>query len=68
MTEKMPHSAAGQMLGYLYQCEWALVELAQQWFKDAEAALRMEMLDDIDLLHGSVPVRACAVEASWRSG
>ncbi|GGT44055.1 hypothetical protein GCM10010271_54960 [Streptomyces kurssanovii] len=56
MTEKMPHSAAGQMLGYLYQCEWALVELAQRWFKDAEAALRMEMLDDIDLLHGSVPV------------
>nr|WP_199813887.1 hypothetical protein [Streptomyces sp. NRRL S-325] len=44
------------MLGYLYQCEWALVELAQRWFKDAEAALRMEMLDDIDLLHGSVPV------------
>jgi len=29
-----------------------LVELAQRWFKDAEAALRMEMLDDIDLLHG----------------
>jgi hypothetical protein len=56
VTEKMPHSAAGQMLGYLYQCEWALVELAQRWFKDPEAALRMEMLDDIDLLHGSTPV------------
>lgn len=56
VTEKMPHSAAGQMLGYLYQCEWALVELAQRWFKDPEAALRMEMLDDIDLLHGSIAV------------
>ncbi|WP_328678006.1 MULTISPECIES: ABC-three component system protein [unclassified Streptomyces] len=56
MTEKMPHSAAGQMLGYLYQCEWALVELARQWFKEPEAELRMEMLDDIDILHGDVPV------------
>ncbi|MCX4561575.1 hypothetical protein OHA02_36035 [Streptomyces phaeochromogenes] len=56
VTEKMPHSAAGQMLGYLYQCEWALVELARQWFKEPEAELRMEMLDDIDILHGSVPV------------
>lgn len=44
------------MLGYLYQCEWALVELARQWFKEPEAELRMEMLDDIDILHGDVPV------------
>ncbi|MEU0335969.1 hypothetical protein [Streptomyces sp. NPDC006193] len=56
MTEEMPRSAGGQTLGYLYQCEWVLVELAQRWLKDAEATLRMEMLDDIDLLHGSVPV------------
>ncbi|MFJ3221576.1 ABC-three component system protein [Kitasatospora sp. NPDC086801] len=56
MTQKMPHSAAGQMVGYLYQCEWALVELARRWFKDPEAELRMEMLDDIDILHQDTPV------------
>ncbi|WP_406109909.1 hypothetical protein [Kitasatospora purpeofusca] len=44
MNQKMPHSAAGQMVGYLYQCEWALVELARAWFKDPEAQLRMELL------------------------
>ncbi|MFE6699292.1 ABC-three component system protein [Streptomyces sp. NPDC057718] len=56
MTQKMPHSAAGQMIGYMYQCEWALVELARRWFKDPQAELRMEMLDDIDILHEESPV------------
>ncbi|MFD6080398.1 ABC-three component system protein [Streptomyces hydrogenans] len=56
MTQKMPHSAAGQMVGYLYQCEWALVELARRWFKDPQTELRMEMLDDIDILRQGTPV------------
>ncbi|MFJ7593355.1 ABC-three component system protein [Streptomyces sp. NPDC097617] len=46
------HSAAGQMTGYLYQCELALLELADRSYMEPEAQLRMEVLDDIEFLHG----------------
>ncbi len=44
------HSAAGQMTGYLYQCELALLELAQRSWDDVTVEVRMEVLDDIEFL------------------
>src|SRR5690348_9405772 len=41
----MNHDAAGNTLGYLYQTAWALVELLGQ--SRADAALTLEMLDDV---------------------
>ncbi|MEV0701081.1 ABC-three component system protein [Saccharopolyspora sp. NPDC050389] len=39
------------MTGYLYQCELALLELAQRSWDDITAEVRMEVLDDIEFLH-----------------
>lgn len=47
------HSAAGQMTGYLYQCELALLKLAERAWDDEAVEVRMEVLDDIEFLHGS---------------
>ncbi|ELS52782.1 hypothetical protein STVIR_6223 [Streptomyces viridochromogenes Tue57] len=41
------------MIGYLYQCELALLELAERSWDDPAAEVRMEVLDDIEFLHGS---------------
>jgi hypothetical protein len=41
------------MTGYLYQCELALVELAERSLDDPLAEVRMEVLDDIEFLHGT---------------
>ena len=38
------------MTGYLYQCEFALLELARRSWQDPTAEIRMELLDDIELL------------------
>ncbi|WP_206190840.1 ABC-three component system protein [Streptomyces phaeochromogenes] len=53
MAQAGTHSAAGQMIGYLYQCELALLELAERSWDDPAAEVRMEVLDDIEFLHGS---------------
>ncbi|WP_369263539.1 ABC-three component system protein [Streptomyces sp. R35] len=53
MAQAGSHSAAGQMIGYLYQCELALLELAERSWEDAAAEVRMEVLDDIEFLYGS---------------
>lgn len=45
------HSAAGNALGYVYQCQWALVELAERGLDDPLVELRLETLDDIDFAH-----------------
>lgn len=45
------HSAAGQMTGYLYQCELALLELAQRSWEDITIEVRMEVLDDVEFLY-----------------
>ena len=41
------------MTGYLYQCELALLELAERSWHDPAAEVRMEVLDDIEFLHGT---------------
>ncbi|MFE2091585.1 ABC-three component system protein [Streptomyces sp. NPDC059460] len=38
------------MTGYLYQCELALLELAQRSWDDVTVEVRMEVLDDIEFL------------------
>ncbi|MGW7450168.1 ABC-three component system protein [Streptomyces sp. NPDC054787] len=39
------------MMGYLYQCELALLELARRSWDDIAIEVRMELLDDIEFLH-----------------
>ncbi|MFC4035764.1 ABC-three component system protein [Streptomyces polygonati] len=41
------------MTGYLYQCELALVELAERSLDDPVVEVRMEVLDDVEFLHGA---------------
>ncbi|BBY28735.1 ABC-three component system protein [Mycolicibacterium sediminis] len=48
------HGVAGQALGYVHQCLWALVELAVRAAEDPAFELRLEGLDDIQFdLEGS---------------
>lgn len=42
------HSAAGQALGYVHQCMWALVELGKRANSEPATQLRLEVLDDIE--------------------
>lgn len=41
------HSAAGQALGYLHQCMWALIELGRRAPSAPTVQLRLECLDDV---------------------
>lgn len=55
MAVRGSHSAAGNALGYLYQCQWALVELAERGREDPSVELRLEALDDIDFVRDGTP-------------
>lgn len=48
MAQGSSHSAAGQALGYVHQCMWALVELGKRATSEPAAQLRLEALDDIE--------------------
>lgn len=48
LTQESSHSAAGQALGYVHQCMWALVELGKRATSEPAAQLRLETLDDIE--------------------
>lgn len=48
MTQESSHSAAGQALGYVHQCMWALVELGKRANSEPATQLRLEALDDIE--------------------
>ncbi|QLJ02892.1 hypothetical protein HZZ00_19010 [Streptomyces sp. NEAU-sy36] len=43
------------MTGYLYQCELALLELAERSWDDITVEVRMEVLDDIEFLYQQSP-------------
>ncbi|MGF2213771.1 ABC-three component system protein [Streptomyces albidoflavus] len=43
------------MTGYLYQCELALLELAERSWEDITVEVRMEVLDDIEFLYQESP-------------
>jgi len=49
------HSAAGSAVGYLYQCELALYELARRARRNDDIALFLEVLDDIHLQESGKP-------------
>ena len=50
MEPQASHSAAGQALGYVHQVQWALVALAQRARRSPATHLRLETLDDIELI------------------
>lgn len=41
------HSAAGSALGYLYQCDWALLELLRRGRELPDAQVSLELFDDV---------------------
>jgi hypothetical protein len=53
MTQPTSHAAAGQALGYMYQVQWALVELVQRSRTFPTTILRLETLDDIEIRDSS---------------
>lgn len=55
MSNGTSHSAAGQALGYLYQCMWALIELGRRAPSAPEIDLRLECLDDIQFDASGTP-------------
>lgn len=48
MVQESSHGAAGQALGYVHQCMWALVELGKRATSEPATQLRLETLDDIE--------------------
>ncbi|MFK4189213.1 hypothetical protein ACI2L4_35320 [Streptomyces sparsogenes] len=61
-------SAAGQLSGYLCQCDRALIELARTWFKNPQAELRMECLDDIVIRTEDRPTECVQVKRHKAEG
>lgn len=55
MPQESSHSAAGQALGYVHQCMWALVELGKRATSEPAAQLRLETLDDIEFDNAGSP-------------
>ncbi len=51
------HHAAGPTLGYLYQVQQALLRLVPHALADDEAAVRLEVFDDVSFHRGSGPAR-----------
>ncbi|MEO8709797.1 MAG: ABC-three component system protein [Lacisediminihabitans sp.] len=56
------HSAAGQALGYVHQCLWALVELGRRTQNDPTVELRLETLDDIQFDLDGAPIELLQVK------
>jgi hypothetical protein len=50
MSPSPSHSAAGQALGYVHQVQWALVELVRRSATAPDIQLRIETLDDIEII------------------
>jgi hypothetical protein len=48
-----PHSAAPSALGYLYQTQWPLLELLQRGLDRPDAAIMLELHDDVSWEEGS---------------
>lgn len=62
------HSAAGQALGYVHQCMWALVELGRRANLDPAVELRLEALDDIQFDVEGSPVELLQTKHHTGSG
>ena len=62
MSPPESHAAAGQALGYVYQVQWALVELARRSAVSATTQLRIEALDDIETIAADEPIELTQVK------
>lgn len=49
------HSAAGSALGYLYQCDWALLELLRRGPDMPDAQVSLELFDDVAWTENGTP-------------
>ncbi|MFW0121126.1 ABC-three component system protein [Rothia sp. CCM 9419] len=67
MTGKSSHSAAGQALGYVHQCMWALIELGKRAPLEPAAQLRLEVLDDIEFDSAGSPTELLQMKHHTRS-
>lgn len=56
------HSAAGQALGYVHQCLWALVEFGKRASDRPEIELRLEALDDVQFDEHGSPIELLQVK------
>ena len=68
MTQESSHSAAGQALGYVHQCMWALVELGRRATSEPAAQLRLEALDDIEFDSAGSPTELLQTKHHTRGG
>ena len=66
MTQESSHSAAGQALGYVHQCMWALVELGKRATSEPAAQLRLETLDDIEFDSAGSPAELLQIKHHTR--
>lgn len=55
MPQPTSHSAAPQAVGYLFQCEYALLALVEQARRDPTQALSLEVLDDMHFESSGTP-------------
>ena len=55
MPPPTSHSAAPQAIGYLFQCEYALLALVEQARQDPTRALGLELLDDVHFEASGTP-------------
>jgi len=55
VVQESSHGAAGQALGYIHQCMWALVELGKRATSEPATQLRLETLDDIEFDIAGLP-------------
>ncbi len=62
MAKDASHSAAGQALGYVHQCMWALAELGRRSNVEPATQLRLEMLDDIEFDDDGSPVELLQIK------
>lgn len=62
MSPTGAHSAAGQALGYLHQCLWAVVELGRRAQDEPTVELRLEALDDLQFDLDGGPVELLQIK------
>ena len=57
-----PYSASASMLGYLYQCQYALVAATERLRQDGTVTVQLECLDDVDFSATGTPAELLQVK------
>ena len=68
MPQPTSHSAAPQAVGYLFQCEYALLALVEQARQDPARALSLEVLDDVHFEASGTPTELLQTKHHVSSG